>query len=356
VSNGKYARAGSPGEVIRELLRSRERAAADIYVPDIDHTGAVEGDVATWDDSLKLWVPRATYAVAVPLGSTGWKYHQTTLGDAADYSSPSFDDSAWSTGQGPFGNGVGPTAVNTAWTINTRMWLRREIPHATAFSVSGLVDNNVDIYWNGTLIGSAIGADNGTAAFGPFIVPSSAITSGVQVLAVNAVDDAAVLSGDVSLIDVSVQSGLATVGGIPGTGGLSGFARVSNPTAQSIPNATWTPLTFSAEDSDARGYHSLTANTDRLTIPAGFGGPHVIGGHAYFSNASGVGSRMGRFLLNGVTEIGQSPIVAGNAVQGNHIPGIGAWDLDTGDWVIWEVYQDSGAALNVSSHAFWLKS
>ena len=43
-------------------------------------------------------------------------------------------------------------------------------------------------------------------------------------------------------------------------------ARLGSDTGQSIPHATWTVLTFNTEVSNDDELHSLTSNTDRLTI------------------------------------------------------------------------------------------
>lgn len=58
---------------------------------------------------------------------------------------------------------------------------------------------------------------------------------------------------------------------------------------QSIPNATWTAVTFSDENWDTNSFHSTSTNTSRITIPAGLAGKYQFNSRGYFdSNATGV--------------------------------------------------------------------
>lgn len=200
--------------------------------------GAALADALMWGKTR--WLPEsAALTTIVSFGATGWKYHTTTLADTTDYSSPSFNDSGWSSGQGAFGSGTGPTAVNTAWAVDSRIWLRRSIPAGSDFLVYGIVDNYARLYWNGTLFASVNGADNGDAAFGPIPVPARLVTGGTQTLAVRASDDSTVALGDVSLIDISVKTG--TTPRISGSllRGILGAVRV-DPT----PNEDWNTATL----------------------------------------------------------------------------------------------------------------
>lgn len=97
--------------------------------------------------------------------STGWKYKVTTIADLTDYSSPSFDDSAWPTGQTPFGNpGNHPYAANsffpkdpiTYWTeaAGSKIWLRKHFTVSTYrdYNISIYADNYATVYVNGVML------------------------------------------------------------------------------------------------------------------------------------------------------------------------------------------------------------
>ena len=102
---------------------------------------------------------------------SAWKYKQITASDGTDYSSPSFDDSSWAVGPAPFGGlDGGGTSTNaaydydprfakvfaTAWTPETRLWIRRtltlaEIPTG-GYSMVSYIEDNCHVYINGTLV------------------------------------------------------------------------------------------------------------------------------------------------------------------------------------------------------------
>ena len=76
-------------------------------------------------------VPLAAPTTEVPFQATGWKHLQVSQGGGpATFHDPAFDDSAWPTGQAAFGSGGGcsvQSTVNTAWSINTDLLLRRHV-------------------------------------------------------------------------------------------------------------------------------------------------------------------------------------------------------------------------------------
>ena len=75
-------------------------------------------------------------------------------------------------------------------------------------------------------------------------------------------------------------------------------AKVYKSAAQSIPNATWTTLTFDSESFDTNTFHDNATNNSRMTIPTGKGGKYLIQWQANWYN-SAVGSRNTRIILNG---------------------------------------------------------
>src|SRR6185437_11392526 len=111
-----------------------------------------------------LPVVLTTVAPTSQTNGLSWKY--TTSTPASGWNSPGFDDSAWNTGAAGFGAGNPPNTtglVRTPWNT-ADIWLRRTFnPGAlTTQQISNLVfltyhDENVEIYVNGVLAGSASG-------------------------------------------------------------------------------------------------------------------------------------------------------------------------------------------------------
>jgi hypothetical protein len=99
--------------------------------------------------------------VALGFESTGWAYEQAAYDGEPGFQDPAFDDSAWAVGQAGFGttDGVCPwnntDQVHTAWGPGTDMLLRHHFTlpaGASGVHISGTVDNNADVYVNGTLV------------------------------------------------------------------------------------------------------------------------------------------------------------------------------------------------------------
>jgi hypothetical protein len=142
----------------------------------------------------------------LPYEATGYRYMQVASGQGpAGWQSPSFDDSRWGIGDAAFGSGGGcplePT-VKTHWDSNTDMLIRKSIalPAGTTRVTVGIaVDNDVYVYWNGSLIGSerhefCPGYDDFS-----FSVPDN-LLGGTNLLAVRGID-----RGDQTFLDVTVK-------------------------------------------------------------------------------------------------------------------------------------------------------
>jgi hypothetical protein len=117
--------------------------------------------------------------------------------------------------------------------------------------------------------------------------------------------------------------------------------------AQSIPNATWTAVTFSDEAWDTNSFHDTSTNTSRITIPAGLAGKYAFNLRGFFAaNATGV--RYIAVYLNGVS------------VRINYFPANAAdfeialntkINLVATDYVEMYVFQNSGGSLNFTASA-----
>jgi hypothetical protein len=136
----------------------------------------------------------------VPYQSDGWRYQQTSHGGLAGFEAPGFDDSAWSTGVGPFKSGgwcaIQSTEPSTSWAINSDMLARRHIalaPGTYGVEVSVVVDNDT---LGRAVLAAGGGALTGAVCRASFVVgciATGATTSVVQYQltpgATNPVDD-----------------------------------------------------------------------------------------------------------------------------------------------------------------------
>jgi hypothetical protein len=143
--------------------------------------------------------------------------------------------------------------------------------------------------------------------------------------------------------DIATHAGLTT-----GVHSFDKSCRLNNSAAQSIPNTTWTNLTFDHEEYDTDGMHSLVTNTDRITCVTA--GKYLVLGFVYFA-ANATGNRQLLLLKNG----GSTEIFS---FEGNPTASSGCLtnvyciiELAVGDYLQLQAYQNSGGALNsLSGH------
>lgn len=120
-----------------------------------------------------------------PAQLSDWKYKQIGSADATDYSSPAYDDSAWTIGDAPFGsfedgshdgldqahdyNPAFAVKFATNWTTNTRLWMRRTLTlsavPAGGFRLIGYIEDHAAVYVNGVLVASTVENPPGGAGF-----------------------------------------------------------------------------------------------------------------------------------------------------------------------------------------------
>ena len=121
-----------------------------------------------------------------PAQLSDWRYKQIGRTDATDYSSPSYDDSAWTIGDAPFGSFEDHSADHfdpvhdydpafspkfaTNWTTNTRLWMRRTLTlsgsvPAGGFRLVGYIEDHAAVYVNGVLVASTVEDPPGGAGF-----------------------------------------------------------------------------------------------------------------------------------------------------------------------------------------------
>ena len=111
----------------------------------------------------------------------------------------------------------------------------------------------------------------------------------------NTIDRLSVGANNTVLIaDSSTTTGLKW--GLPIFRGVSCTKSANQSTTQN----TFTSITFDTEDYDSDGFHSISTNTSRITIPSGLGGKYRFSGVVSFA-ASSTGTRQARLIKNGTT-------------------------------------------------------
>lgn len=153
-------------------------------------------------------------------------------------------------------------------------------------------------------------------------------------------------NGTVLTADSAEATGLKWA--TPASGVTYVGAQVTNTSAQSISNGTYTAINFQTEVFDTDGFHDNSTNNTRLTIPAGKGGKYLITGQANFaSNSSGF--RAIAIMKNGSA----SQIAYANAVPISGSSFTFAFSCVVSavatDYYEMNVYQSSGGSLNVNS-------
>ena len=132
----------------------------------------------------------------VPYGAGGYRYQQVpTGGGPSTFSDADFDDRAFSVGSAPFGQVAAEFDCDltpaTTWSSNTDLLVRRSVTvpaGATDVVVRFAIDNDLELYWNGVLVGTVEHAGCAVYGSGEVTVPSSLVTTGENVLAVRARD------------------------------------------------------------------------------------------------------------------------------------------------------------------------
>lgn len=158
----------------------------------------------------KLYEPTPKVQVLVPCASHGkpgtWRH--TARAPAANWMTPTFDDSSWRQGQAGFGTARTPGAIiGTEWN-STELWLRRHInlPEAgEAWHTPALIihhDEDAEVYLNGEL---AVSLKGYTTAYRIVPLPKEAaalLRSGVNHLAVHVKQTNGGQYIDVGLVDL----------------------------------------------------------------------------------------------------------------------------------------------------------
>lgn len=119
--------------------------------------------------------------------------------------------------------------------------------------------------------------------------------------------------------------------------------------SQSFTSGVETAVVFGGESYDTHGMHSTVSNTDRLTVPAGYGGLYAVDAYVFWdAAAAGPSTRQMKLAINGVAgapHIWQLGISAGwPHSQTLHTE----LRLNPGDFIGLACTQDSGGAVTMN--------
>lgn len=134
----------------------------------------------------------------VAKNSGGWKYYETSRADDTDYSSPSFDDSAWPSGTMPFADRTMydevlqygfNTTVGTSIPSEGRQWYRTTFTVDKKFDavLEIYADNQAWVYVNGyfVLFTGSLEAEEAVVSFyAKTIIPKNLLVNGTNTVAI----------------------------------------------------------------------------------------------------------------------------------------------------------------------------
>lgn len=129
--------------------------------------------------------------------------------------------------------------------------------------------------------------------------------------------------------------------------------RLSRSAFMSISDSTLTSVTWDTETYDSHGAHSTSSNTERITIPADWGGGWLIGaGVGWDLNTTG--RRYMQIWLNGVLKIAEMEMQVETAAGNSSGTMMTHWQFAAGDYFELKVYQTSGGSLNLNNSDYSL--
>ncbi len=167
---------------------------------------------------LGLFAPLPVVTTILPTAQTSpqtWRY-STAQPPPANWTSPTFDDSAWATGLGGFGTAGTPGAiVNTTWNTDN-IYLRKTITlpmSAAALSSPAILayhDEDMSVYFNGVLAVTAPGYITGYSTFAISSAAAALLTPGATItIAVSCLQTTGGQDVDVGLVNVGTPAAAA---------------------------------------------------------------------------------------------------------------------------------------------------
>ena len=147
--------------------------------------------------------------VAVDYGEGGYEYLQVGYNEGAGFEQPGYDTSGWATGAAAFGSpGVGPcdqnynSSIQTTWDVNTDLLVRKAValpPGAKNVIITGTVDNDATVYFNGADLGTFFSGYCDQGAIYAVVPDNLLVADGNNLLAIRGHD-----YGEASYLNVQV--------------------------------------------------------------------------------------------------------------------------------------------------------
>lgn len=120
-------------------------------------------------------------------------------------------------------------------------------------------------------------------------------------------------------------------------------AAASGSSTASAATSTWTAVDLDTDQFDPAGLHSTSSNPANINIKEP--GLYLISGQTVFNNSSTVGTRRIRFARNGVAASPEYTVYPSSGANATTISGTHVMQLNTGDTVRVECWQDSGGSV-----------
>ena len=121
---------------------------------------------------------------------------------------------------------------------------------------------------------------------------------------------------------------------------------------QSISNNSLTTVTWSSESIDTNAFHDTSTNTDRITIPTGYGGKYLVTWRITWNGATS-GYRYHTLNQNAGATI-LSRVDAPTSFSASNAASVTMSDIysfSAGDYINVQCYQNSGGAIDILSDA-----
>lgn len=136
-----------------------------------------------------------------------WEYQTAANTVPADPSAVTVPSSGYSYGTAPFGTLgalVTDKPINTAWALNTGLWLRRNVAVSglAPILLTGRIENAVFVYFDGVYVGT-VNPSNGNRQETPVwrvVISKAMATEGVHEIALFCLDEPGSTSGDTSYV------------------------------------------------------------------------------------------------------------------------------------------------------------
>jgi len=131
----------------------------------------------------------------------------------------------------------------------------------------------------------------------------------------------------------------------PASGSTFAGCAISKSASQTISNNTGTTLSFNTESFDSDGYHDVTTNNSRITIPSGKAGKYQVNFNLQW-NASTSGTRYAFLYVNNASVVEKLISVS---TTGGYMEQciVTILNLSVGDYIEAKVDQSSGGNLDV---------